>query len=124
MRATGDGSIEFIGTQRGYGNVITVKHGKFSTTYAHLNEFTEGLKEGTKVRQGDVIGFVGRTGFATGPHLHYEFKVDGEQANPLTAELPGRGPLDAGNRKLLAQKAEQVKSLMAQLGAAKLAQFQ
>lgn len=124
VRSTGDGAIEFIGTQRGYGNVITVKHGKFSTTYAHLNEFTEGLKVGVKVRQGDVIGFVGRTGFATGAHLHYEFKVDGEQANPLTAELPSRGPLDATNKKLLAQKSEQVKSLMAQLGTAKLAQFQ
>ncbi len=124
VRATGDGSIEFIGTQRGYGNVITVKHGKFSTTYAHLNEFADGLKEGSKVRQGDVIGFVGRTGFATGPHLHYEFKVDGEQANPLTAELPSRGPLDGSNKKLLAQKSEQIKSLMAQLGTAKLAQFQ
>ncbi len=124
VRATGDGVVEFIGSQRGYGNVVTIKHGKYSTTYAHLNEFSDDLREGSKVRQGDVIGFVGRTGYATGPHLHYEFKVNGEHADPLTAELPGRNPLDANGRKLLAQRAEQIKTLMAQLGAAKLASFQ
>jgi murein DD-endopeptidase MepM/ murein hydrolase activator NlpD len=124
VRATGDGSIEFIGAQRGYGNVVTIKHGKYSTTYAHLNQFTDGLQVGSKIKQGDVVGFVGRTGFATGPHLHYEFKVDGEHADPLTAELPTRGPLDTANKKLLAGQAEQIKSLLAQIGASKVAQFQ
>jgi murein DD-endopeptidase MepM/ murein hydrolase activator NlpD len=124
VRATGDGVVEFIGVQRGYGNVITLQHGKYSTTYAHLNEFSPDLKEGAKIRQGDIIGFVGRTGYATGAHLHYEFKVAGEHADPLTADLPTRGPLDIANRKLLALRADQVKSLLAQLGASKLAQFQ
>ena len=124
IRATGDGVVSFIGVQRGYGNVVTLTHGKYSTTYAHMNEFSDGLKDGVKVRQGDVIGFVGRTGFATGAHLHYEFKVNGEHADPLTAELPTKGPLDAATKKRLVSKAEQVKGLMAQLSGNKLAQFQ
>src|SRR5690606_10515740 len=74
IRATGDGVVEFVGTQRGYGRVVIVQHhGKYSTLYAHMSGFARHLRKGDKVAQGTVIGYVGSTGFATGPHLHYEF---------------------------------------------------
>lgn len=89
VRTTADGVIDFIGQQRGYGNVIVVKHdAKLTTLYAHLHRFTEGLEPGSRVRQGDVIGTVGQTGWATGPHLHFEFHVDGQHVDPMAAVLP------------------------------------
>ncbi len=96
VRVTGDGSVDFAGVIRGYGNVIKVRHpNNFTTVYAHLNGFVRGLRRGNKVHQGDVIGFVGQTGWATGPHLHYEFQVNGIQSNPLKIALPSGRPLDA-----------------------------
>ena len=84
----------FAGTQNGYGNVIQLQHqGAFSTLYAHLSRIAPQVKTGARVAQGDVIGYVGQTGWATGPHLHYEFRVGGEQRNPLTVALPTGEPL-------------------------------
>ena len=95
VRATGDGIVHFIGPQSGYGNLLVLKHrGEYTTLYAHLHNFGEGLREGSKVAQGDVIGFVGQTGWATGPHLHYEFQIRGEHVDPLNAALPTSTPLD------------------------------
>lgn len=86
VRTVADGTIDFIGQQRGYGNVITVRHdARHLTLYAHLNAFTDGLAPGRTVRQGDVIGEVGMTGWATGPHLHFEFHVDGQHVDPMVA---------------------------------------
>jgi murein DD-endopeptidase MepM/ murein hydrolase activator NlpD len=86
VRTTADGSIKFIGRQSGYGNVVIVQHGaRYATLYAHLNDFGEGLEVGSRVRQGDVIGSVGTTGWSTGPHLHFEFHVDGEHVDPMAA---------------------------------------
>ncbi|MEW6165453.1 MAG: peptidoglycan DD-metalloendopeptidase family protein [Pseudomonadota bacterium] len=94
VKATSDGIVEFVGRQGGYGNVITLRHPANKTTvYGHLSKFAAGLKKGSRVSQGDVIGFVGATGLATGPHLHYEFRVAGTHRNPLTVVLPSGKPL-------------------------------
>lgn len=94
IKATGDGVVEFVGKQGGYGNLLIVRHqGKFSTAYGHLSGFASGLRKGTRVSQGDVIGYVGQTGRATGPHLHYEFRVNNVQQNPLAINLPSAPPL-------------------------------
>jgi murein DD-endopeptidase MepM/ murein hydrolase activator NlpD len=94
VRATGDGKVVLIGRQTGYGNVVAIQHGgAYSTLYAHLSRFAAGLKSGAGVRQGEVIGYVGQTGWATGPHLHYEFRVDNVQRNPLTIALPNALPV-------------------------------
>ncbi|WP_366515577.1 OapA family protein [Solimonas marina] len=94
VKATGDGIVAFAGVQHGYGNVVILKHGpKYSTLYGHLSRFRKGLHAGQRVRQGEVIAYVGMTGLATGPHLHYEFRIDGVHKNPVTVALPRANPL-------------------------------
>ena len=89
VKATGDGIVVMAGRNGGFGNMIELRHGGvYSTVYAHLSRFARGLKRGQHVNQGDVIGYVGMTGLATGPHLHYEFRVHGVHKNPLTVKLP------------------------------------
>ena len=89
IKATGDGTIQHIGNKGGYGKTIILKHGgKYSTLYAHLSRYRKGMKHGRSVKQGQVIGYVGKTGLATGPHLHYEFRVNEQHHNPLTVRLP------------------------------------
>lgn len=101
VKASGDGVVEFAGRQTGYGNVVVIRHAKpYSTLYAHLNGFAPGIRRGARVVQGDVIGYVGATGLATGPHLHYEFRVNGQFRNPMTAVVPAASPLD--QRELVA----------------------
>ena len=96
VRAAGDGVVEFAGRQGGYGNVVILRHhGQYSTLYAHLNGFVKGLRKGSRIAQGDSVGSVGQTGWATGPHLHYEFRVAGVQRNPLTIALPAAQPVAA-----------------------------
>jgi murein DD-endopeptidase MepM/ murein hydrolase activator NlpD len=97
--ATGDGQVHIIGRERGYGKVIYIKHGKYVTVYGHLNGFKRGLKKGDRVKQGQVIGYVGQTGLATGPHLHYEFRIHGKHVNPLSAKLPVQDPIDKSKMK-------------------------
>lgn len=104
IRASGDGVVDFVGKQNGYGNVVVLKHGKkYETLYAHMNEFADGLKVGKKIAQGDVIGTVGTTGWSTGPHLHYEFKVEGEHVDPMSAALPLSEPLVGTEQKRFSQ---------------------
>lgn len=94
VRAAGDGRILAIGNQGGYGKTVVIDHGRGITTlYAHLSRFAPGLARGSRVRQGQTIGFVGMTGLATGPHLHYEFRVHGVHRDPLTIPLPRAEPL-------------------------------
>jgi murein DD-endopeptidase MepM/ murein hydrolase activator NlpD len=96
VRATGDGIVEFAGRRNGYGNLVVLKHhGGFSTYYAHLQGFARSVRGGTRVAQGDIIGYVGQTGWATGPHLHYEFRVHGQYRNPLAALFPAAEPISA-----------------------------
>jgi len=96
IRATADGTVEVAGQQSGYGNVIVLRHhGGITTLYAHLSGFASGVREGARVAQGEVIGYVGATGWATGPHLHYEFRVNNELRNPLAVEIPIAEPVAA-----------------------------
>jgi murein DD-endopeptidase MepM/ murein hydrolase activator NlpD len=94
VRAVSDGVVEFAGRNGGYGNVVVLRHqGTYSTVYAHLSSFARGLRAGSRVVQGDTIGAVGQTGWATGPHLHYEFRIAGVARNPLSVALPAAAPL-------------------------------
>ncbi|HJV73337.1 MAG TPA: M23 family metallopeptidase [Noviherbaspirillum sp.] len=94
IRAAGDGVIDFAGTQGGYGNVVVIKHwSKYSTAYAHMSRIVSGMKRGAKVSQGEVIGYVGSTGWSTGPHLHYEFRVNNESLDPRQLDIPNAQPL-------------------------------
>ena len=88
----------FAGSRGGYGNLVELDHSRgITTVYGHLSRFAKGLHQGQHVTQGHVIAFVGMTGLATGPHLHYEYRVNGVFKNPQTVKLPGaaahRGPL-------------------------------
>lgn len=113
IRATANGQVEFIGVQRGYGRVIILKHGaQYTTLYAHMSRFNPNLRNGQKVRQGQVIGYVGQSGMATGPHLHYEFRVNGVHKNPLSVTLPRSLPLPPA---VLARWKANQKPLIAQL---------
>ena len=99
IKATADGVVSFIGQQNGYGNVIMLQHqGQLSTVYGHMSRFAKGESKGKRVNQGDVIGYVGMTGLASGPHLHYEFRIDGVQRDPLRVALPNALPINAANR--------------------------
>ena len=96
IHAAGDGTIVYRGWERGYGNFVLIKHNAtYSTAYGHMSRFAGGERVGTHVRQGEVIGYVGMTGLATGPHLHYEVRIDGHQVNPLTVTMPKPQPLPA-----------------------------
>jgi murein DD-endopeptidase MepM/ murein hydrolase activator NlpD len=87
--ATGDGKVHFVGTKGGYGRTVILTHGgKYTTLYAHMSKYRKGIKRGKRVQQGDTIGYIGSSGLATGPHLHYEFRVNGVHRNPLTVSLP------------------------------------
>lgn len=122
VKATGDGKIAFIGTKGGYGKAIVVQHGsQYSTLYAHLSRFARGVRAGARVKQGQVIGYVGQTGLATGPHLHYEFLVNGIHRNPLTVALPHAEPLSAEHRSAFLTLAEQRLAELAQGQAAHFA---
>ena len=96
VKATGDGKIAFRGTNGGYGKCIIIQHGSnYSTVYAHLSRYARGTGSGHHVKQGQIIGYVGMTGLATGPHLHYEFRINGVHRNPLRVKLPDAAPLAA-----------------------------
>lgn len=94
IRAAGDGVIDFAGVQGGYGNVVVIKHwSNYTTAYAHMSRFAAGMRKGSKVSQGEVIGYVGSTGWSTGPHLHYEFRVSNQPRDPMSVEIPNAQPL-------------------------------
>ena len=96
VRATGEGTVDFVGKQGGYGNFILLKHhGAYTTAYGHLSRFAAGTRRGVRVHQGQVIGFVGQTGWATGPHLHYEFRISSVQRDPMSIALPVAVPIPA-----------------------------
>ena len=125
VRAASDGTVEFVGQQRGYGNMVVLRHrNNYSTVYAHLNGFAEGMKVGARIDQGDLIGTVGQTGWATGPHLHYEIKINGDQVNPLTVALPEGKALDGADRKRLAASVAQMREALARVDTLRVARFQ
>ena len=100
IKAAGDGKIIWRGTKGGYGKCVIVQHGgNITTLYAHMNNYRKGQRTGTRIKQGDVIGFVGKTGLASGPHLHYEFRVNGVHKNPQTVRLPHAAPIAKAERE-------------------------
>ena len=113
VKAAGDGRVVSMGYKGGYGNVVELLHGnKYSTLYAHLSHFASGVRKSQVVKQGQVIGYVGRTGLATGDHLHYEFRVDGFHRDPLTVQLPRSMPLPNRYKAKFLAHAKQMISLL------------
>ena len=96
--ASGDGVVTEAGKGRANGNYVVLRHGEqFMTKYLHMSRFARGIRAGKRVRQGETIGYVGATGWATGPHLHYEFLVNGVHQNPRTVKLPDAEPVPAAD---------------------------
>ena len=94
IKATGDGKIINARNKGGYGRAVIIQHGnKITTLYAHLSKYARGIKEGKRVKQGQIIGYIGSSGLASGPHLHYEFRVNGVHKNPLKVKLPHANPV-------------------------------
>jgi murein DD-endopeptidase MepM/ murein hydrolase activator NlpD len=114
--AAGDGVVEEAGRKGAYGNYVRLKHnGTYRTAYAHLSRFAKGMKVGRRVRQGEVIGFVGSTGRSTGPHLHYEVMVAGKQINPLSVKLPTGEKLAGAEKERFLQAKAAIDQLRDQL---------
>ena len=100
IKAAGDGRIIHRGRKGGYGNTVILQHGgNITTLYAHMSNYAKGQRVGTRVRQGQIIGYVGQTGLASGPHLHYEYRVNGAHRNPRTVKLPEAEPVDPALRE-------------------------
>jgi murein DD-endopeptidase MepM/ murein hydrolase activator NlpD len=113
IRATANGKVMHAGNKGGYGRTVVIQHGQsYSTLFAHMSRYARGIKKGAKVAQGQTIGYVGKTGLATGPHLHYEFRVNGVHRNPLKIALPKALPIDA---KYVTDFREKSAPLLAQL---------
>ncbi|MGB1541745.1 MAG: M23 family metallopeptidase, partial [Cycloclasticus sp.] len=120
IKSTGDGKIIFRGIKGGYGRVVIVQHGqKYSSLYAHMSKYGR-YKKGARIKQGQIIGYVGQSGLATGPHLHYELRVNGVHRNPLTTKFPAAKPI---SKNLLADFKQQTAPLLAQLQLAKQTQL-
>src|SRR6185369_14311007 len=113
VRAAGDGRVKFVGRQGGYGNVIELEHGSgVVTVYGHLSRFAAKLHRGQHVDLAQVIGYVGMTGLATGPHLHYEYRIHGIHKNPQTVPLPDAAPIPGAEReRFMAATADYVNML-------------
>lgn len=123
-RATADGVVSFVGRQGGYGNVVILKHpGGYQTVYGHLSRFAANLRRGQRVSQGELIGHVGMTGLASGPHLHYEFKVRGVQRDPLKVALPDGKPVSAAQRVTFQERAESLHTHLSLLRNTRIAQL-
>ncbi|MEL0199707.1 MAG: M23 family metallopeptidase [Gammaproteobacteria bacterium] len=95
IRATGEGVIQSIGWKGGYGRTIVIRHGgEITTLYAHMDNYHPSIAKGMKVFQGQTIGYVGDSGLATAPHLHYEFRIGEKRTDPLKVALPSAAPID------------------------------
>ena len=113
IRASGDGKVIHKGKKGGYGRTVIIQHGsKYTTLYAHLNSYNKKIRNGKRVKQGQTIGYVGSSGLATGPHLHYEFRVNGVHRNPQTVKLPSSQPVP---KKHLADFELAISPVLAQL---------
>jgi len=111
--ASGDGVVEKAGWSSGYGKYVEIKHvNGFETGYGHMSRIADGMKPGTRVRQGEVIGYVGSTGYSTGPHLHFEIKINGSFVDPLSVKLPRDKTLPAQYEGQFAQTVAQIRDLM------------
>lgn len=124
VKATADGTVAFAGVERGYGNVVILKHkGGISTVYGHLSRFARGLRRGEHVNQGEVIAYVGMTGWATGPHVHYEFRVNGTPRNPAKVAVPNDAiPINLAQRQVFLDSTQHLKARLRLLHNIALAQ--
>lgn len=117
IKAAGDGRVTLAGRNGGYGNTVVIKHGqRYQTLYAHMQGFAKGIRSGSTVKQGQIIGYIGTTGLSTGPHLHYEFRVNGVHVDPLSQKLPAADPIQASEKKRFLELS---KTLLAKLDAKK-----
>ena len=125
IKAAADGVVEFVGVQSGYGNVVILAHpNKYSTLYAHMAGFASELKVGTRVRQGDLLGTVGMTGLTTGPHVHFEFRIDGVHHDPLTVGMPNAFPASADFKQKFQQASAPLARTMSLLRSATPSSFE
>ena len=125
VRATGDGHVTYKGRKGGYGKTIMLSHGNgYSTLYAHLSSYAKGMRKGTRVRQRQTIGRIGSTGMATGPHLHYEFRINGKHQDPLAVKLPRATPLDEAERRRFLRATEPLVARLDTVGATRLASLE
>ncbi|WP_163832418.1 peptidoglycan DD-metalloendopeptidase family protein [Spartinivicinus ruber] len=109
IKASGDGKVYFAGRKGGYGRAVILQHGqRYKTLYGHMSRIKKGIRNGTRVKQGQVIGYVGQSGLATGPHLHYEFRVNGVHKNPLTVKFPKALPIAKKERSRFILVAQQI----------------
>jgi murein DD-endopeptidase MepM/ murein hydrolase activator NlpD len=123
--ASAEGTVVSAGARGGYGNAVEIRHGgSISTLYGHLSGFARGVRAGTRVHQGDPIGYVGQTGWATGPHLHYEFKIGGMHKDPLRVALPKADPVSERARPQFLQAANQARASMDFVDAAPAPRFE
>jgi murein DD-endopeptidase MepM/ murein hydrolase activator NlpD len=123
--AAADGTVVAAGNRGGYGNAVEIRHGgSITTLYAHLSGFARGVRAGARVRQGEPIGYVGATGFATGPHLHYEFKISGAHQDPMKVALPKAEPIPARLRDRFTQVADKARVTITRVSAAAPARFE
>jgi murein DD-endopeptidase MepM/ murein hydrolase activator NlpD len=122
VKATADGVVEFSGRRGGYGNLVVLRHqSKYSTWYGHLSRIAKGFHKGSRVTQGDIIGNVGMTGLATGPHLHYEFRINDAQQNPLRLAMPAAPPITPKYRNAFDMVAQPMAQRLALLRGTRLA---
>ncbi|MFN3237034.1 MAG: M23 family metallopeptidase [Pseudomonadales bacterium] len=123
--ASGDGKVTIARQNNASGRYVVIQHGEqYTTKYLHLNAFAKGIRAGTRVRQGQTIGYVGDSGWATAPHLHYEFLVDGVHRNPRTVKLPKADPIKANQlpqfQQITAPLLAQLESVSGNTGLVKL----
>ena len=125
VRAAGDGVVEFAGRKGGYGNAVLLRHrGQVSTLYGHLSRLAPGLHRGARVAQGDIVGFVGSTGWATGPHLHYEFRIADRARNPYAVAMPAGEPVPPAELATFRAHAEPLIAGLELLSGKRLAQLE
>jgi len=122
IKAAGDGRIELAGRRGGYGNTVIIAHGNsYKTLYGHMQGFAKGIKNGSSVKQGQIIGYIGTTGLSTGPHLHYEFQVNGVHVDPLSQKVPMADPITKAERQRFMQQSQPLIARMDQEKATMLA---
>lgn len=122
IKASADAVVDFVGKKGGYGNVIVLKHDNgVSTVYGHLSRFAPELRRGLRITQGQIIGFVGMSGVATGPHLHYEFLINGKHQDPMKVALPKANAIQGANKALFTSTSSQMTAQLGLLGTSNIA---
>jgi murein DD-endopeptidase MepM/ murein hydrolase activator NlpD len=122
IKAAGDGRVLLAGRKGGYGNAVVIQHGNsYRTLYGHMQGFAKGVRTGSTVKQGQIIGYIGTTGLSTGPHLHYEFQVNGRHVDPLSQKLPMADPIARNEKQRFLQLSKPLMARMDQEKATMLA---